>query len=528
MTLETDIVIVVDDNPKFVHHVFRHLTQTFEFGFAGKASDALVFPPRTSADGRLTVEWHDPRATATACADARLKAFERRLEELKAIKNCDVWALIDIYGVGGPGPDDWLRYVHAWLRIVGRLRVRVVSSYSRHVDPVDAPDGEPFPITIHPKSPETLGKLRATITQRTSFAAPAASSTVHVLVTGAGFELADAAECGLVTGVPFTDQLLQESGATIRIEGGYPLPGGGLDFPELVEAARNKDLDAYWEHRLRRFALVSRAGRPSDPGLQYDIVQNELDEREAFRTALLRYDVGYLAQALWASQLDWSFWLSTNYTRFADRAVEFLRDFAPVTESRAWHIMSTPIEAQLINSSVGLHKIRPTAKRWLIKLHGDIGQTQSMVLTASDKGLGLGFAVSPQLESMYGLAKELILQRLELAHERPDAAETCHWHVLGHALRDQPLLHLLQDVQARSPRVWKHIVTIVAPDASEILDRLRADRLETIRSAHTHFEALDTTARSYMGHLRERGLPDGERARSALFQQVRAHAVRRS
>ena len=532
MSAQRNLVMVVDDNPKFVHHVFRFLTQAFEFGFAVEAGDprSIAFHKRRSADESLTVEWHDPRGDGPAALAARLAEFERRLKELKHHASLQVWALIDVYGVGGPGPHDWLEYVRTWARVISRAHLRVVSSYSRHLDAITLDDGDELPILIHPKSPETLIDLRQTL-QSAPVRPRAASRTAHVLLTGAGFELADEAECGEAVGMPWTHQLLFESGAHHRVDEcpidvAYPIPEqlaglGRRRLAPLLAAARLRDLDAYWDQRLR----LVRSLR-SGPAAHHSSAQRELEDRDTFRVALLRYDFGHLAQALWAAQLDWSFWISTNYTRFSDRAVEFLRDFAQAEPFRPWHCITTPIESELVHRELVLGTVAPTAPRWLIKLHGDIGQTQSMALAAADKTDKVKFDVRPKLATMYTLASELILQRLERSSPR---LHTCQWHVVGHGLRDRPLLELLYKVQNRSAsnESTKHIVTLVSPDADETLDRLRSNRKLALdkRFVNMRFETVGTTARHYMACLRAIGLPDDDQARANLLEHVRQPAL---
>jgi hypothetical protein len=442
--------------------------------------------------------------------------------------------LVDVYGVGTPGSNLWKDYARTFATSQEREdRLWVISSYTRSLEPLELEDGREIPIEVRPKSPEMLYELRSKIEENPPAPTRARHSNcpLHMLITGAGFEIAEAREHGCATGMPPTPRLLFESGArqTTDPESAFPVPVEFGDLDELKQAASAGDLDAYWEVRLRE--IKRRRSQAAEPRaeLRYEIAQGELNERDKFRSALLGYDVGHLAQALWAGQLDWAFWLSTNYTHFADRALHFLDRFTDTAPLAPWQRITTRMETELVHSSFVLGKTAPTAKRWLLKLHGDIGQTQSMALAASDKEPLSTLAVRPQLDRMYELAAEMILRRLEADGSR----SVCHWHVVGHGLRDNPLLDLLFRVQSRSAALdapgdrRRHVVTVVAKDASVIVDRLRIDRKLDLdkRFTNMRFVGLNSSALRYMRHLRELGLPGDPHAYDRLTALVSATAT---
>lgn len=513
MTFLRHAVVVVDDNARFVHHVFRHLTQAFEYGFESSESARVSFAPRASPDGVITVEWHDPSAKTADEATELLERFEARLGVLRA-DHAVVWALVDVYRVGLPDAQQWRQYARAFLRGEREhRRLLVVSSYSRHEDPIETDDGAQVPVTVYAKSPETLWELRKKIRVQTQAMpnqpAPAVETkAMHVLVTGAGFELAERDAQGRAIGIPGTGALLVERGEPLASAGRYPVPRALKEDAGLSDVAGKRNLDDYWEYRL--LAVRRRiTGDPNPPPeLRARQKAAEIEERDAFRAALAEHDDGHLAQALWAAQLDWTAWLSTNYTRFTDRAIAFVTRSAP-SALRNWRLITSKLECEALPSR--LAEASPEAARWAIKLHGDIGQAQSMALAASDKEGSSNFAVQPNLAVMYALAEKLLIERLEAVG--PES--TCYWHVVGHGLYDRWLSELIRKTQGRTSRN-RHVVTVVAPDAQSVVD-LAIEDGRLARDGRCLVEPFAMTASSYLARLRRYGLPADDGAYRALL-----------
>ena len=454
MTLPT--VVIIDDNPAFPVHVWRLLSGTMEFG-------EHSFPPSRAecfdlelGDGRLSLLWHNAKMFSST-------TFAERLKTLYPT-NGNSWFVVDVR-LRKKTTDDCRAY-WSLLREAGidSSRIYLVSSYDTQVRI------ESTVVPVHNKTPESLQALRKKIGFREERRGLGPGS--NVLVTGAGFEYrTDPSALGL----PSTAQILGELGwrkpEASPLEGEPPLlkalrnreaidpppkyvPGESARFPSfegalgkyayrMHKAAQLGDLDEYWEKVLSAVNDAPRFPRLVRWNRTYADVrcsQLELSLREAFRRAIAKYDIGHLDQSIRAARLDWTAWLSTNYTGFADRAIALSKN-----NGRPWRCAHTAMEGELLQRELMMGKWRD-GERLFVKLHGDIANVHTMAIAASDKSTRSSFAVVPKLEIMYAIASEWLCQALSASQD----GGLCTWHIVGHALRDNVLLDTIARVVFRT------------------------------------------------------------------------------
>lgn len=165
----------------------------------------------------------------------------------------------------------------------------------------------------------------------------------------------------------------------------------------------------------------------------------EREMREAFRRVILKYDWGYMNQALLAAQMPWHSWLTTNYTRFADRAIA-------LSYPAPWQIISTSIEALSLSRQIlhGGNKANDRRKppRYLFKLHGDIAHLQTMATAGQDKEFFSSFSVPiDSLHQVYSAAETCLGRHIQGLRKHRVV-----WHIVGHGLNDLLLRQLIAEV----------------------------------------------------------------------------------
>jgi hypothetical protein len=389
-------------------------------------------------------------------------------------------------------------------------RIWLVSSYG----PRDEAGERPIP--VYPKSPATLDQVQRRIEKHTD---PAMTSRVvarnpgivRILVTGAGFDFQSRV---LAAGAPDTAQVLKEMRPAVpQIRGPVPKGSDATDyrltvqsreapfkkppdarskFPEFNisawgaglsaghrDAADNEGLDEYWDAALTAANLAPILDAKYAKFRDYADargIQLEIALREAFRLSLAKYDIGHTKQSVKAAEGAWDAWLTTNYTRFGDRAIERLNS----TSGIPWRRIATPIEAKALHTELILRNTlplgnEPQTERLFVKLHGDISHVHTMAIATSDKKPRSRLAVTPDLGVMYAAATEWLSQRVKpdvtIDNETSNLPQV-HWEVVGHGLRDAPLVEMIRRVIERSaPAV--HEFTIVAP--AEYATRIKDD-----------------------------------------------------
>jgi hypothetical protein len=254
-------------------------------------------------------------------------------------------------------------------------------------------------------------------------------------------------------------------------EDGFSFPrrflGRGKRCRELCRAAREEDLDAYWNEVLKLLlepvpTLRRKRSKSAESQLEYKA-------REDFRHALLRHDWGQLNQALDAAHLPWAAWLSTNYTGFSDRALALYERESSRTPSnsqpRHWSIVSTSHDAVHLTRRL-LHG-EPPGGRTLFKLHGHIEHLLTMAIAGEDKEIYSTLSLPvDSLHEVYSVA-ELYLNRHLNQLDAPTLGTSTpiFWHVVGHRMKDALLKDLVLRV-CEGTSGLEHYFLFVRPDVT--------------------------------------------------------------
>ncbi len=450
-------VVVIDDKVEVALFVWRELGQVTGFGsaevdeeeaatiFGGNAKQTLE---ETGAPEMLKTPGEDVAVWWVIADRNSAKRLSAVLHEIPATD--PVYFLVDVRGpIGDSKPAD--RH-YRWEDMVAQIQESRKAAYPRHIQLISSyehgvrrfkngDDEDPFP--IRDKSPDTFSDLRKEILGPIETRRPRdpkeATEEIHVLVTGAGFELKERPERQRL-GTLKTWQLLErwatecfgKNGWEVAREAdgsakGYPVPKEWLDRSELVKAAAEANLDRYWSLLLE----AERAAHPA--GL--DQAQHEYKLRKLFRQEFVRDDWGYLRQALAAAGLGWDAWLSTNYTKFADRAIERVRRLEG-PERIDWRTIEVSEEAARLHLEI-LHRQQDSNHEpTLFKLHGDLGHVLTMAIAGEDKTF---LSRLPSFAPLY-LAAQACLE------VRARHATQVTWHIVGHGLRDQLLLQVIERV----------------------------------------------------------------------------------
>lgn len=528
-------LFVIDNSHRFVLHAWRYLSQNIGVGI-GEQSKRWISPwTELSTDCGVGSLWWIPADHRDRVDDAREKTFsdEAGRQKLYEILQHDVdkggiFFIIDA-DQGGAGRTS-LEAIHREVReLVGRAgkeltQVLFVSAHSA---------GHRKQIPVHPKARETFRDLRRELgveAYREKFDEP--KDTMHILVTGAGFEIRG--EYGGF-GLPPTPDLLYGMGhpftrnsasdnSLIRLGkgSGYPVPVfGSCDrenrerLERIEESAENGDLDQYWNNLLHMGidnmlkSLATTQGDERDH-VMAESIQQERRMREAFRQSLLRYDWGHMKQSIFAARLPWHAWLTTNYTHFANRAIDLVEATRSAENGarRSWRIIATASEARSAEQALvaSRNRDRQPARRpdqqparHLFKLHGDLGDLHTMAIAGFDKEIFSPLGVKVEsLGQIYANAENFLLR--SLPHDTHLV-----WHIVGHSLNDMRLCQLIASVgglrfQAGGER--KNLFIFVAPQTSAKVAEPRKKLLERISPATgQEVREVDSTALGYMARL---------------------------
>lgn len=529
-------VVVIDDVCRFALYVWRYLSRCVGFGTGDIPNDG----------GQTFFFWRDGKPTSldTPAGDARVWWVNSRgraeggswEEQLEAVlerlgehnRRC---FLVDVRGhyhsPHGPASttEDALQQVIQ--RLVERgvdvpRDVLLVSSYQ--TSPFEQNDAEPM--RIHPKAPETFERLCERLGSPWRTRSIRETPAVHILVTGAGFELkADLWRLGTrpTDGILKTALMsLFEGGLTS--DRGFCLPSKHQGTARFQRAAQDFDLDGYWDELLmleilEKMASAEDGGRPDKSGAS----QREYELRESFRRQLLADDWGFLSQAVDALRMPGlAAWITTNYTRFADRAIEVWSARAAAS-SPGWRIVSTISEAERLLREL-LHepdgekqKKRETGKRhrFLFKLHGDLAHLLTMALAGHDKEIFSPLSLPiGSLHVIYTAAEQSLLRLLKL-----DAPGTVFWHIVGHGLRDNLLLRLIRHV-CQETRPSRHRFLVANPDPDGPSERLRKV-LKGLRMPSTAVVPLKLQADQYLARLPLVDLPSDARTMAPWIERLK-------
>ncbi len=558
--IKTVHLVVIDDSDRFAFHVWRYLGQEIGIGPRnGSGARAQARAKVSTKDGHSDdlgcrkFFWNSGRPVGLPTADGLVTVWwvpgDQKIRETfpkvqDEIKSEEIFFLVDLRGEPGNvlGEDGELLGKTAVDLILdgrsGKPDIMFVSSYETGNPPYIGKDDDSW--RIFPKSPDTLERLASRL--RPPIHQGTCASTLHVLVTGAGFEIRD--DFGGF-GLPQTHDLLLEMGAPFqqadfRLEeaAGYALPAlatsrgpreNAAMRSDLNAIARDGNLDAWWnfllEEELRRLVPSrpsSEASIEERSSMKMEATLQEQNLREAFRRVVLKYDWGHLSQSLSAASLGWCSWLTTNYTRFADRAISLFElsqerggqaPKKPRADGRdlgSWRIVSTSIEAISLSREV-LHAKEGTRSpksrrsndfRYLFKLHGDIAHLRTMAIAGYDKEIYGPLSVPiDSLHQVYAVAEAYLQQELEA---RKGARLV--WHVVGHGLRDWLLLNLIKQVcfYAKDRRIPTDIIVVDhAPEGP--VQRL----LSCVGNLEDRVWQLQKSAAAYMACVQQNGgLPE--------------------
>ena len=483
-----------------------------------------------SPDGCWAVWWVEARG------DSWKDHLERVVEEIGDEPAC---ALVD---VRGPARDvrkptyqclEVLAYLRAG-KITCEDRILMISSYKR-ILPEGNSDGSPK--EVFEKNASTFESIKSRFQDAETNGDPAGADTggenadgknaegskgdepdsdgneraLHVLVTGAGFDMGGATPVlGLGTGS--TAQILKDTLKPdpihpaddkkkervlsfpvlerLFVDYGKPTPGG-VD-PEawrlFIDAAQTGDLDLYWEQFLRLELATSGGDKTGKAFNKLKASARERELREAFRSAIAHHDWGLTRQTVDALQtpaLD--AWLTTNYTRFPNRALDLLNSHGVFTANgaeakedeepgakgetqettrataRSWRVIATSNEAtmhlrQLLHEeTLSSENADSSRHRFLFKLHGDIPHVTTMALAESDKEIYSPLSMPiDSLHWIYTTAEK----HLERILRSPQGGVV--WHLVGHGLKDRLLVELIVRVCAAT-RDRHHVFVVVGP-----------------------------------------------------------------
>ena len=549
-------LLVIDDRDYFALRVWRYISRSIGIDLdqasgpaiqEGDANKELLTEgkPYLSSNGEVCFRW----------LRANGECLERCQTFLTTISSdTGVYLLVDVKGEKDSGYNP--AEICSVLSRRPKLDLKVVSSY---------PSVERIAQkwTVHRKSLDTLKDLRVRLYPNKPKRGPtnpdereggSDRSVAHILITGAGFEMADGSG-GF--GLPVTTDVLEtmefpfrlvqppsrrnrdredragtgswDMGEWIRMVPYSYKKKDGKDqktFPVLVDwgvslvdelklLAEQGNLDLYWdvifEENLRR-NLSNKMKAATRDRQKAKALQDERRMREAFRRSLLEHDWGYMNQSLVAAKLKWHAWLTTNYTKFADRAIDLMGD-RPLGEDRdaPWRIISTAAEANIsIREDLG----SPTSEngsgeapdwRHLFKLHGDIAHLHTMAIAGHDKDIinPLSFPVD-SLYQIFTAADQFLRNSLW------GQAKKVFWHIVGHGMQDLRLFKLIQSVCARSGEGMEHVFVIVNPkpeDPQKVLaEGLPADGPLRVDPENFNVLVSELYASEYMARLELHGL----------------------
>jgi hypothetical protein len=543
------VVIVVDDVCRFAVYVWRYLGRSIGFGTGRIATDGHDFDGFGTADECHSLPTPDGDAEVWWVNIADPQWEDRLNQAIEATAGSRARRfLVDVRG-----PYAGMLHDRDWSAGVDRVRdliaaspagtdpktdVLLVSSYQIARQP---PVGrEPYP-RIYPKAPETL-QILWEAQQATRKKRLRQGQCTQILVTGAGFEFKSKSSGKFALGVRPTWEVLTASlvraGERITETSGYPIPeryqqlDGDLEsqVKQLNEAAIAKppDLDTYWD-KLLAVALAEASGpggKPQGTVRPDKVLASEAEHRlrDTFREELLKDDWGFLDQAGQAIEIPGlECWLTTNYTRFADRAIDLAAARRPTgpegrhPQAPAWRVVSTAAEASRL-----LQEILQTENQregddcpYLFKLHGDISHLLTMALAGHDKELYTPLSLPiASLHAVYTAAEQLLLQRLK---NRPGLIV---WHIVGHGLQDRLLVRLIERV-ARATGLTRHHFVVA--------DVATANRPETKlweKGIKDGVYGVKTTAGDYLARLCRAASPP--RKRTGFSEWVESLGVRQS
>lgn len=314
-------VVMFEDVSRFAIHFFRFMGSPQRL-FAGSLSnqtpniwleykvDSMILKYMTTEDGVQTLWWIE------ASSHVSHDLIDALLE---IINDCCAYFILDIHGKGGYNPIE-IREILIQRRSNYQDTTFFISSYNSGFQNESTP--------IFPKTPQTYRYISSKVKKSINIKTTVPSSHSHFLITGAGFEMYSSKED---FGMPSTSEILKSmddpfSKDDFIIDDNYRFPlwtNYKTDYTHK-SCAETGDLDGYWDD-----ILLKSKDRFFDPKIQepreiqkQKAFEAEIQLRQAFRKVFLKLDYGYMNQSILAAALPWKAWITTNYTRFADRAVQ--------------------------------------------------------------------------------------------------------------------------------------------------------------------------------------------------------------
>ncbi len=320
-------------------------------------------------------------------------------------------------------------------------------------------------------------------------------------------------------------------------------------FVALQKAARDGNLDAWWDQVLENYpdSMIDIGSESNHDRLKKkeNVSELEYKARNAFRNVILNYDTGFMAHSVRAALLPWRAWLTTNYTHFADRAINlcnhlgklapFLEEKAPPTgagvaedsdlclafetypQVRNWKAIRNSTEAhELIRlylhgslSGKPGQETDENATQYLFKLHGDIDRIHTMAIAGHDKEIFTPLSLPvDSLHQIYVAAQAHLDQFANQAHDAESPPQYLVWHIVGHDLKDKLLCKLIGDVSNK----WiKHANRRVAVLLINPSSKMRAKKISDLLSFEKEDEILihrvNLRASEYLARLYLYGFP---------------------
>jgi hypothetical protein len=545
-------LIVIDDSVRFAFHVWRYLGRSIGIGggsvenplggnfWSISKPDTVRREPRSmwTADGRTAVWW----VPGDSSLRDNLTAVLNRLDAqpwffLIDMRGQPAGSTTPASGSAGEHLDlgsDGEELGETALRILHRHfqrdfdpdQVMMVSSYETGVLVLDtAPDLLPF--RIWPKSPDTLARLEERLFSASRPKAPKNSlpkskpepmDFLHILVTGAGFEIRSDPTGGF--GLPLTGKLLTDMGHPFGKEDlvfkpfdhkKEKLPCLSFEKPDEVDEFQaicdSGDLDVWWnyllERELRKIDKSSEARSRGEMKMLASVKERKL--REAFRRTILTYDVGHLNQTLGAARQDWHAWLTTNYTRFSDRAIALREAWKEKNAKDDWRIISTSIEAlslsrELLHEGSGVLD-DGSKSRYLFKLHGDVAHLQTMATAGQDKEFFSSLSLPVDSLHQVYVAAEVFLQH----SLRKQKKIRLVWHIVGHDLQDSLLLGLIARVCRDCANPKYTDLVVVKRNPPRACGRLKDSLKRDAPGFEDRVKSYSATAEDYLARIAQTG-----------------------